>query len=422
MTPAWLAGGRMKHVIIVGGGFAGLRAAKVLGGRRGVEVTLVDRHNHHVFQPLLYQVAMAQLSPADIAVPLRAVLARHANVRVYQGSVTGVDTAARRVDTSFGELTYDYLLLAAGASHSYFGHDDWEPLAPGLKTLEHAREIRRRVLAAYEAAECSRDAEQQRRLLSFVIVGGGPTGVELAGAIAEMGRYTLARDFRNIHTELTRVTLVEAGPRLLPALPSTLSEYSARALQALGVEVLTGRAVTRITAAGAELGARRIEAGTVLWAAGVTASPLGAMLDAELDRQGRVKVEQDLSVPGRPELFVAGDLAHFDLPGGATLPGIAAVAHQEGAHVARMILADLEGRPRGPFRYFDKGQMATIGHNKAVAKLGPLLVRGRPAWFLWVFVHIYFLVDFRNRMVVMLQWAWTYLTNRRGARLIMDNS
>lgn len=410
----------MKQVVIVGGGFAGLRAAKELGGKPDVEVTLVDRHNHHVFQPLLYQVAMAQLSPADIAVPLRAVVSRHANVRVYQGSVEGVDPAARRVRTSFGELPYDYLLLASGASHSYFGHDDWEPVAPGLKTLEHAREIRRRVLDAYEAAECSRDPERQRRLLSFVIVGGGPTGVELAGAIAEMGRFTLARDFRNIHTELTQVTLVEAGPRLLPALSPTLSDYAAHALQELGVEVITGTAVTRITAAGAELGERRIEAATVLWAAGVTASPLGKMLGAELDRQGRVKVEPDLSVPGHPELFVAGDLAHFELPGGGTLPGIAAVAHQQGAHVARMILSDLKGRSRRAFRYVDKGQMATIGHNKAVADIFGFRVRGRPAWLLWVFVHIYFLVDFRNRMVVMLQWAWTYLTNRRGARLIMD--
>ena len=410
----------MKQVVIVGGGFAGLRAAKELGGKPGVGVTLVDRHNHHVFQPLLYQVAMAQLSPADIAVPLRAVVSRHANVRVYQGSVEGVDPVARRVRTSFGELPYDYLLLASGASHSYFGHDDWEPVAPGLKTLEHAREIRRRVLDAYEAAECSRDPERQRRLLSFVIVGGGPTGVELAGAIAEMGRFTLARDFRNIHTELTQVTLVEAGPRLLPTLAPALSDYAARALRELGVEVITGTAVTRITAEGAELGERRIPAATVLWAAGVTASPLGKMPDAELDRQGRVKVEQDLSVPGRRELFVAGDLAHFDLPGGATLPGIAAVAHQQGAHVARMILADLKDRPRRSFRYVDKGQMATIGHNKAVAAIFGLRVWGRLAWLLWVFVHIYFLVDFRNRMVVMLQWAWTYLTNRRGARLIMD--
>ena len=411
----------MKQVIIVGGGFAGLRAAKTLGSRAGVEVTLVDRRNHHVFQPLLYQVAMAQLSPADIAVPLRAVVSRHANVRVYQGGVDVISPAARRVRTSFGELAYDYLLLAPGATHSYFGHDEWEPFAPGLKTLEHAREIRRRVLDAYEAAERSRDAVEQRRLLSFVIVGGGPTGVELAGAIAEMGRFTLAKDFRNIHTELTRVTLVEAGPHLLPALPSDLSEYSERALKGLGVQVLTGTAVTRVTAEGAELGGRRIDAATVLWAAGVAASPLGRQLGAETDRQGRVRVERDLSVPGRHEVFVAGDLAEFVLEGGKTLPGIAAVAHQQGLHAARMILADLAGRPRWSFHYVDRGQMATIGHNKAVAEIGRLHVCGRPAWYLWVFVHIYFLVDFRNRMVVMMQWAWTYLTNRRGARLIMDN-
>lgn len=411
----------MKQVVIVGGGFAGLRAAKTLGGRAGVEVTLVDRHNHHVFQPLLYQVAMAQLSPADIAVPLRAVVSRHANVRVYQGSVEVISPATRRLQTSFGELSYDYLLVASGASHSYFGHDEWEPFAPGLKTLEQAREIRRRVLDAYEAAERSRDAREQRRLLSFVIVGGGPTGVELAGAIAEMGRFTLAKDFRNIHTELTRVTLVEAGPRLLPALPEDLSDYAMRALKSLGVDVLTGLPVTRITAEGAELGGRRIEAATVLWAAGVTASPLGKQLGAETDPQGRVAVERDLSVPGRHEVFVAGDLARFALEEGKTLPGIAAVAHQQGRHVARMILADLAARPRWTFRYVDRGQMATIGHNKAVAEIGRLHVQGRSAWYLWVFVHIYFLVDFRNRVLVMLQWAWTYFTNRRGVRLIMGD-
>ena len=412
----------MKQVVIVGGGFAGLQAAKGLGSVEGIAVTLLDRHNHHVFQPLLYQVAMAQLSPADIAVPLRSVLSRHANVKVYQGSVTGIDISARRLRTGFGELPYDYLVLVAGASHSYFGHDDWQPYASGLKTLEDAREVRRRVLDAYEAAERSRDPEQQRRLLTFVIVGGGPTGVELAGAIAEMGRFTLTRDFRNIHTELTRVVLVEAGPRLLSALPPVLSEYAARALRELGVELHTGTAVTRIDAQGADLAGKRIEAGTVLWAAGVTASPLGGMLGVELDRQGRVLVQPDLSVAGHPELFVAGDLAHLEISPGVLYPGIAAVAHQQGRHVARTIRADLSGTPRRPFHYVDKGQMATIGHNRAVAVLHALKVRGRLAWFMWVFVHIYYLVDYRNRMVVMLQWAWTYFTNRRGARLIMEDT
>ncbi len=412
----------MKQVLIGGGGFAGLQAAKGLGSVPGVEVTLVDRHNHHVFQPLLYQVAMAQLSPADIAVPLRAVFSRHANVRVYQGRAESIDKAARRVRTSFGELPYDYLLLASGASHAYFGHDEWEPFAPGLKTLADAREIRRRVLDAYEAAECSTDPAVQKRLLSFVIVGGGPTGVELAGAIAEMGRFTLAKDFRNIHTELTRVVLVEAGPRLLAALPPVLSDYAAKALMELGVEVLTGTAVTGIGAAGVELGARYIEAGTVLWAAGVTASPLGKSLGMEMDRQGRVLVQPDLSVAGHPELFVAGDLAHLEEKPGVLYPGIAAVAHQQGQSVARAIRADLDGKPRKPFHYIDKGQMATIGHNRAVAALHALKVRGRLAWLMWVFVHIYYLVDYRNRMVVMLQWAWTYFTNRRGARLIMDDT
>jgi NADH dehydrogenase len=412
----------MKQVVIVGGGFAGLQAAKGLGSRPGVEVTLLDRHNHHVFQPLLYQVAMAQLSPADIAVPLRSVFARHANVKVYQGSAEGIDIPGRRLRTGFGELPYDYLVLAPGASHSYFGHDDWQRYAPGLKTLEDAREVRRRVLDAYEAAERSRDVEEQRRLLSFVIVGGGPTGVELAGAIAEMGRFTLTKDFRNIHTELTRVVLVEAGPRLLSALPPVLSEYASRALRELGVEVRTGTVVTGIDARGAEVGGQRIEAGTVLWAAGVSASPLGQMLGVELDKQGRVLVQQDLSVPRHPELFVAGDLAHLEQKPGLLYPGIAAVAHQQGQHVARVIRADLAGRPRKPFRYVDKGQMATIGHNRAVAALHALKLKGRLAWFMWVFVHIYYLVDYRNRMVVMLQWAWTYFTNRRGARLIMEDT
>lgn len=411
----------MKRVIIVGGGFAGLQAAKTLGGHPGADVTLLDRRNHHVFQPLLYQVAMAQLSPADIAVPLRSMLSRFANVRVYQGTVSGVDLNLRVVTTPFGELPYDFLVLAPGATHTYFGHSDWESIAPGLKTLEHAREIRRRVLNAYEAAECTREAELQRQLLTFVIVGGGPTGVELAGAIAEMGRYTLARDFRNIRPELTRVVLVQAGERLLPALPPRLSDYARQTLETLGVEVITNTAVTRVFPAAVQLGERQILAGTVLWAAGVSASPLGKSLGATTDRLGRVMVNPDLSVPGHPEVLVAGDLAHFAQPDGNPLPGIAAVAHQQGLHAARMISADLAGRPRRPFRYLDKGQMATIGHNKAVAVIGGLQFRGRLAWFLWALVHVYYLVDFRSRLVVMLQWAWTYLTHRRGARLIMDN-
>ncbi len=410
----------MKQVVIVGGGFAGLQAARRLGGVRGVAVTLVDRYNHHVFQPLLYQVAMAELSPADIAVPLRSVLSRYANVRVYQGGVDAVNLQTQHVTTAFGELAYDYLLLACGASHTYFGHNEWEPLAPGLKTLEQAREIRRRVLNAYEAAECIRDVELQRQLLTFVIVGGGATGVELAGAIAEMGRFTLARDFRNIQPALTRVLLVEAGTRLLPALPPELSAYAVRALTELGVEVLTGTPVTNVLPSGVQLGERWILAGTVLWAAGVQASPLGQGLGVKTDPQGRVIVDPDLSIPGHPEVFVAGDLAHFAQPTGRMLPGIAAVAKQQGHYVARTILADLAGRPHGSFRYLDMGQLATIGHNRAVAQLGRLKLRGRPAWVLWVFVHIYYLIDYRARTLVMLQWAWTYFSHRRGARLILD--
>lgn len=412
----------MRNVVIVGGGFAGLQAARRLGGVRGVQVTLLDRYNHHVFQPLLYQVAMAELSPADIAVPLRSVLSRHANVRVYQSDVERVDLQTRQVRAGFGAVSYDFLLLACGASHTYFGHDDWEPWAPGLKTVEQAREIRRRVLQAYEAAEYTRDPEVQRRLLTFVIVGGGATGVELAGAIAEMARFTLARDFRNIRPELTCVVLVEAGPRLLPALPPELSAYVARALAELGVDVRTGTAVTQVTATGVELGAQQILAGTVLWAAGVAAAPLGGTLGAATDRQGRIIVNADLSLPGHPEVFVAGDLAHFAHQTGEPLPGIAAVAKQQGRHVAETIRAELAGHPRRPFRYRDMGQLATIGHKRAVAQIGWFKLRGWPAWVVWVFAHIYYLIDFRSRVLVMLAWAWTYVTHRRGARLILGKS
>lgn len=412
----------MQNVVIVGGGFAGLQAARRLGDARGVQVTLLDRYNHHVFQPLLYQVAMAELSPADIAVPLRSVLSRYSNVRIYQSNVDSVDLQTRQVNAGFGTLPYDFLLLACGASHTYFGHDDWEPWAPGLKTVEQAREIRRRVLQAYEAAEYTRDPEMRHRLLTFVIVGGGATGVELAGAIAEMARFTLARDFRNIRPELTRVVLVEAGPRLLPALPPTLSAYAARALSELGVQVRTGTAVTQVTATGVELGAQQILAGTVLWAAGVAAAPLGGTLGAVTDRQGRIIVNADLSLPGHPEVFVAGDLAHFAHQTGEALPGIAAVAKQQGRHVAETILAEQTGRARRPFRYRDMGQLATIGHKRAVAQIGWFKLCGWPAWVVWVFAHIYYLIDFRSRVLVMLAWAWTYVTHRRGARLILGKS
>lgn len=412
----------MQNVVIVGGGFAGLQAARRLGGARGVQVTLLDRYNHHVFQPLLYQVAMAELSPADIAVPLRSVLSRDANVRVYQSDVDRVDLPTRQVSAGFGTLPYDFLLLACGASHTYFGHDEWERWAPGLKTVEQAREIRRRVLQAYEAAEYTRDPEVQHRLLTFVIVGGGATGVELAGAIAEMARFTLARDFRNIRPELTRVVLVEAGPRLLPALPPTLSAYAARALSELGVQVRTRTAVTQVTASGVELGAQQLLAGTVLWAAGVAAAPLGGTLGAATDRQGRIIVNADLSLPDHPEVFVAGDLAHFAHQTGEPLPGIAAVAKQQGRHVADTILAERTGRARRPFHYRDMGQLATIGHKRAVAQIGWFRLHGWPAWVVWVFAHIYYLIDFRSRVLVMLAWAWTYVTHRRGARLILGKS
>ncbi|HET7931542.1 MAG TPA: NAD(P)/FAD-dependent oxidoreductase [Rhodanobacteraceae bacterium] len=410
------------RVVIAGGGFAGLQAALCLGGRREIEVTLVDRHNHHVFQPLLYQVAMAELSPADIAVPLRSVLARYRNVQVYQGSVTGLDRTSRRVHASFGTLEYDRLLLACGASHTYFGHDDWAPLAPGLKTLEQAREIRRRVLNAYEAAECEADATRRRQLLSFVVVGGGATGVELAGAIAEMARFTLAKDFRRIQPAQTRVLLVEAGARLLPSLSPALSAYAARALTELGVEVLTGVSVTEVSAGGVQLGERAVSAATVLWAAGVAAAPVAAAFGVELDRQGRILVDAGLNPPDHPEIFVAGDLAHCAGADGRMLPGNAAVAKQQGRHVARCVLADAAGRPRPAFRYRDMGQLATIGHKRAVVQMGRLELHGVPAWLVWVFAHIYYLIDYRSRLLVMLEWAWTYFTHRRGARLILGKT
>jgi NADH dehydrogenase len=422
---------RPIHVVIAGGGFAGLNAAKGLGraGRsrhaRGVEVTLVDRRNHHLFQPLLYQVAMAGLSPADIAAPIRSLLARYRNVRVLQGEVTGIDLAARKVSTDFGELPFDYLILACGAWHSYFGHDAWEENAPGLKTVEQATEIRRRVLLAFEEAERIANPEERRRQLTFVIVGGGPTGVELAGAIAEMARFTLARDFRAIDAKLARIVLVEAGPRILPMFSPEQSARAARDLERLGVEVRSSSAVTQVDPGGVEIGSERIRAATVLWAAGVEASSLGRRAGLAVDRQGRVLVEPDLSLPGHPNVFVAGDMAHFAHQTGKPLPGTAPVALQQGRYLARTILEEVglgepRGLPRRPFRFRDKGQMATIGRSRAVVEIGRFRLAGWWAWVLWLIVHIYYLTGFRNRVFVVLQWAWSYITFKRGARLIVD--
>ena len=412
----------MKHVVIVGGGFAGLNAAKKLGGRTDVRVTLVDRQNYHLFQPLLYQVAMAGLSPADIATPIRSVLARCGNITVLQGSVEGVDLRECTVLADFGRLEFDYLLLCCGSLPSYFGHGDWEEHAPSLKTIPQATEIRRRLLSAFEAAERTDDPETRRQLLTFVVIGGGPTGVELAGAIGEMSRFTLARDFPNIDTRLTRVILIESGPRILSMFSEQQAARAARDLEKLGVQVWPNTLATDIDEHGVQAGPERIASSTVLWAAGVRGVELDGQRQhgVEADRGGRVVVNEDLSIPGHPNVFVAGDQACFTHQTGGPLPGTAPVAMQQGRFVAETIRRDLAGRPREAFRFVDKGQMATIGRSRAIVEIGSLRFSGWFAWFTWLVVHIYFLVGFKNRLLVVLHWAWSYLTFRRGARLIVE--
>jgi NADH dehydrogenase len=407
------------RVVVVGAGFAGLNAARALAASGAVELTVIDRRNHHLFQPLLYQVAMAGLSPAQIAIPIRSLLSRWKNTRVVRAEVSAVDLAARCVATNQGAFAYDLLVLATGADSSYFGHDDWSPHAPGLKTLAQATEIRRRVLTAFEDAETASAPAAQRRLLTFVVVGGGPTGVELAGAIGEMSRFTLARDFRNVDPKLARVVLVEGGPRILATFSPRASARATRDLEHLGVQVWTNSVVSRVDADGIEVGADRLSAATVLWAAGVRASPLGERLGVPCDRQGRVLVNPDLSLQGHPEVFVLGDLAHSE-QGGRVLPGVAPVAMQQGRHVAAVILAELAGRARRPFRYLDKGNVATIGRSRAVVEMGGLALHGLVAWLVWLVVHIYYLSGFQNRLLVLIQWAWSYVTFGRGARLIVD--
>jgi NADH dehydrogenase len=409
------------RVVIVGGGFAGLNAAKSLGGKKGVQVTLIDRRNHHLFQPLLYQVAMAGLSPAEIAAPIRSLLARYSNVSVVQGEVDDVDLDGSAVAGAFGRIEFDKLILAAGAQHSYFGREEWEAFAPGLKTLSQATEIRRRVLEAFERAETTTDAQHRRSLLTFVIVGGGPTGVELAGAIGEMSRHTLARDFRNIDPKLTRIILIEAGPRILTAFTPESSSRATRDLEKLGVQVWTESRVTRVDERGVGVGEEAIEANTVLWAAGVQASSLGRQLGAEQDRAGRVKVEADLSITGHRNVFVLGDQAHVATgQDDRALPSVAPVAMQQGRYAARNVLDDLKGRERRPFRYVDKGSMATIGRSRAVLETGRLRLSGFVAWMGWLLVHIYYLSGFKNRLFVLFSWAWSYLSFARGARLIVS--
>ena len=406
----------LPHVVIVGGGFAGLDAARALA-RAPVRVTLVDRHNYHLFQPLLYQVATATLSPGDVAAPIRWILRRQRNIEVVLASVQSVDAAARRLVLDRGELSYDYLILAAGASIAYFGHDEWAPRAPGLKTLDDAVEMRREMLLAFEAAERERDPDVQRRLLTFVIVGGGPTGVELAGALAEIARHTLAGDFRHIQPGTARIVLLEGGPTILGTFPADLQQAARRSLERLGVEIRTRAIVTAIDAHGVFVGAERIDAQTILWAAGVAASPLARSLGVPLDRLGRIIVEPTLRVPGQPRIFAAGDIAAITQDGRA-LPGLAQVAKQSGAHAARNVLRAIRGEMLEPFRYRDYGTMAVVGRGSAVAVLGRLKMRGLLGWVMWLLVHIFWLIGFRNRVAVLIEWAWAYATFQRHVRLI----
>jgi NADH dehydrogenase len=408
------------HVIIVGAGFGGLEAAKKLAGK-DVRVTVIDRTNYHLFQPLLYEVATAALSPADIAAPVRAILSKCKNAEVILAEVQSVDVEAKKVKTVDLEIDYDYLILATGARHSYFGHNDWEKLAPGLKSLEDAIELRRRILLAFEFAEKTTDEAACRAAMNFVVIGGGPTGVEMAGAIAEISRYALARDFRNINPSEARVILIEGEPRLLSAYPPDLSESARKQLIDLGVEVRTSTRATNLTEAGVQIGDEFIPCRVKIWAAGNIASFVGKTLGVPADRVGRVMVNDDLTIPGHPEVQVIGDLANFTHQTGEPLPGISPVAMQQGRHAARNILAMIKGRKPQRFRYWDKGTMATIGRNKAVADLKFMHLSGFPAWLAWLFVHIIFLVGFRNRVLVLVQWAWAYLTFDKGARLITRN-
>ena len=406
------------QVVVVGGGFGGLEAAKTLGGAPA-RVTLIDRRNHHLFQPLLYQVATAVLSPADIAQPIRAVLRDRANVEVVLGDVTSVDAASKQVELADGSrLPYDYLILAAGASHAYFGHDEWGPYAPGLKSLEEATDIRRRLLVSFEEAEREKDPERRKALMTFVVVGGGPTGVEMAGAIAEIARYSLAKDFRHIDTRDARVILVEAVDRLLLAFPAQLSRYALWDLQRLGVDVRFNSPVTHIGPGVVTAGGAEIKAATIIWAAGVKSSPIGATLGVETDRAGRVIVQPDLSIPGHPEVFVIGDMSSLAGPNGRPYPGVAQVAKQQGGWAAKNIRRIMAGKETEPFQYIDLGNMATIGRNAAVADIRGVNLTGFVAWLVWALVHVFNLIGFRNRIVVALQWLWGYMTFQRGARLI----
>jgi NADH dehydrogenase len=409
------------RVVIVGAGFGGLVAARALAGSP-VRITLIDRQNFHTFQPLLYQVATAGLSPGEIAAPIRWILRSRRNIEVLMSEVQDFDLVRRVVKLPDAEIPYDYLIVASGASHAYFGHDEWEPLAPGLKTIEDALEIRRRVLLAFELAERAASDEKEQVQLNFVVVGGGPTGVELAGTLAEIAHRALTNEFRTIDPRKTKIVLLEGGPRILPAYPEDLSRSAEEQLKRLGVEVHTSAMVTNVTPGAVHMGATQLPAAVSIWAAGVAASPLGKKLGAPVDRAGRVAVNPDLSLPGNPEVFVIGDLATLKDEHGKMLPGVAPVAMQEGKATAQNIAADLRGEPRKNFHYFNKGNLATIGRAAAVAEFGKIHISGFVAWLSWLFVHIFFLIGFRNRILVLVQWAWSYFTYERGARLITGDT
>ena len=409
------------HVVIVGGGFGGLAAARSLSKSENIKVTLIDKRNYHLFQPLLYQVAMAGLSPAEIAYPLRAILSHKKNVDIILGEVKRINKEEKWLETDTNRVSFDYLILACGSTYTYFNSPQWEPFAPGLKTISQATEIRRRVFLAFEKAERETDLQKQRMHTTFVVVGGGPTGVELAGSLGEITRYSILKDFNHIQTYQTTIILIEAGPRILPSMSKELSREAVRELDQLGVEVRVNTKVTEINEKGIRIGEDFIESGTILWAAGVAANPLNKTLGTELDRQGRVIVKHDLSLPAHPDIFVIGDQAHFPGPDQQPLPGLAPVAMQQGRFVAKLIRKTLIGpRPIEFFRYIDKGQMATVGRSRAVAMYKGLQFSGFVAWMAWLLVHVYYLIGFKNRIFVLFQWAWTYITFRRGARLIVE--
>jgi len=416
----------LPRIVIVGAGFGGLNAAQSLG-HANARITVIDRKNYHTFQPLLYQVATAGLSPGEIAAPIRSILSSHKNVEVLMAEVTGFDLDRRKVETPDGEIPYDYLIVAAGASHAYFGHEDWEPFAPGLKTIEDALEIRRRVLLAFELAERQVAAGAGAAPLNFVVVGGGPTGVELAGTLAEISRHALAHEYHAIDPKMAHILLLEGGPRILPAYAEDLSRSAQEQLEHLGVEVRTSSVVTQIEPGAIHVGETRLAATVILWAAGVAASPLGKKLGVPIDRAGRVLVQKDLSLPGHSDVFVIGDLAALKDENGRLLPGVAPVALQEGNYVAKLIRREIKSgqgdvEPRPPFHYWDKGSLATIGRAAAVAEFGKIHISGFIAWLAWLFVHILFLIGFRNRLLVFIQWAWSYVTYERGARLITGST